>query len=76
METFFALHEIASQRGDGLRPELVRLLERARAVAEIGPTVSASIKRKVDDRSTSASVTARVSSLAQNSEFRVNKKGR
>ena len=33
MKTFFALHEIASQRGDGLRSEIVRLLERARNVA-------------------------------------------
>jgi hypothetical protein len=35
MQTFFALHEIASQRGDGLRPELVRLLERARTLAQM-----------------------------------------
>ena len=27
MKTFLALHKIASQRGDGLKPELARLLE-------------------------------------------------
>ena len=31
MLPFLALHEIAADRGDGLRPELVRLLERHRA---------------------------------------------
>jgi hypothetical protein len=28
MMSFLALHRIAAQRGEGLRPELVRLLER------------------------------------------------
>jgi hypothetical protein len=28
MTSFLALHRIAAQRGEGLRPELVRLLER------------------------------------------------
>ena len=31
MKTFLALHEIASQRGDGLKSELARLLETAPA---------------------------------------------
>ncbi len=30
MNAFLTLHEIASQRGDGLKPELVTLLERLR----------------------------------------------
>ena len=34
MLPFLALHEIAAGRGDGLRPELVRLLERHRAYSE------------------------------------------
>jgi hypothetical protein len=32
MMSFLALHHIAAQRGDGLRPELVKLLERSRAI--------------------------------------------
>ena len=35
MKMFLALQEIASQRGDGLRPGLVRLLERARTLAQM-----------------------------------------
>ena len=31
---FTALHTFAAQRGEGLRPELVRLLERAKSAAE------------------------------------------
>ncbi|HVM82094.1 MAG TPA: hypothetical protein VMU06_23940 [Stellaceae bacterium] len=31
---FSALHALAAQRGEGLRPELVRLLERDRFAAE------------------------------------------
>ena len=34
MLPFLALHEIAAVRGDGLRPELVHLLERHRAHSE------------------------------------------
>jgi len=30
-----ALHTLAAQRGEGLRPELVRLMERSRSAAEI-----------------------------------------
>ena len=30
MSTFLALHDLAAQRGEGLRPELLRLLERSR----------------------------------------------
>jgi hypothetical protein len=37
MMSFLALHHIAAQRGDGLRPELVELLERSRAITEVGP---------------------------------------
>jgi RNA-directed DNA polymerase len=37
MMCFLALHHIAAQRGDGLRPELVKLLERSRAITEAGP---------------------------------------
>jgi hypothetical protein len=33
LKVFLALQEIASQRGDGLRPEFVRLPERARTLA-------------------------------------------
>jgi hypothetical protein len=36
METFLAADAIARQRGDGLKPELVRLLERIGASAETG----------------------------------------
>ena len=34
MLPFLALHNIAAQRGDGLRPELLRLLKRSRAHPE------------------------------------------
>jgi hypothetical protein len=37
MMPFLALHHIAAQRGDGLRPELVKLLERSRAITEAEP---------------------------------------
>jgi hypothetical protein len=37
MMSFLALHHIAAQRGDGLRPELVKLLERSRAITEAEP---------------------------------------
>jgi hypothetical protein len=37
MMSFLALHHIAAQRGDGLRPELVKLLERSRAITEADP---------------------------------------
>jgi hypothetical protein len=35
--SFLALHHIAAQRGDGLRPELVQFLERSRAITEADP---------------------------------------
>ena len=34
MKTFLALHEIASQRGDGLKPGLARLLESTASAAQ------------------------------------------
>ena len=34
MSTFLALHDLAAQRGEGLRPELLRLLERSRSWVE------------------------------------------
>jgi hypothetical protein len=34
MFAFSALHILAAQRGEGLRPELVSLLERSRAYSE------------------------------------------
>ncbi len=34
MTPFLALHQIAAQRGDGLHPELVKLLARPPAIAE------------------------------------------
>jgi hypothetical protein len=37
MMSFLALHHIAAQRGDGLRPELVKLLENSRAITEAEP---------------------------------------
>jgi hypothetical protein len=37
MMSFLALHHIAAQRGDGLRPELVKLLERSWAITEAEP---------------------------------------
>jgi hypothetical protein len=37
MMSFLALHHIAAQRGDGLRPELVKLLERSRVIMEAEP---------------------------------------
>ena len=37
MMPFLALHHIAAQRGDGLRPELVKLLESSRAITEAEP---------------------------------------
>jgi hypothetical protein len=41
MMSFLALHRIAAQRGDGLRPELAKLLERSRAITEAEPASSA-----------------------------------
>jgi hypothetical protein len=35
MTSFLALHKIAAMHGDGLRPELLKLLHRAHIVAEI-----------------------------------------
>jgi hypothetical protein len=37
MMSLLALHHIAAQRGDGLRPELVKLLENSRAITEAEP---------------------------------------
>jgi hypothetical protein len=37
MMSFLALRHIAAQRGDGLRPELVKLLESSRAITEAEP---------------------------------------
>jgi hypothetical protein len=37
MMSFLALHHIAAQRDDGLRPELVKLLERSRAITDADP---------------------------------------
>ena len=37
MMSFLALHHIAAQRGDGLRPELVKLLKSSRAITEAEP---------------------------------------
>jgi hypothetical protein len=37
MMSFLALHRIAAERGDGLRPELLKLLERSRAITEAEP---------------------------------------
>ena len=37
MMSFLALHHIAAQRGDGLRPELVKLLESSQAITEAEP---------------------------------------
>jgi hypothetical protein len=34
MSLFLALHKVAAQRGDGLRPELLRLLEHSKAAEE------------------------------------------
>ena len=36
MPIFSALHSLAAQRGEGLRPELVRLLERSRRAVDPG----------------------------------------
>jgi hypothetical protein len=47
MMSFLALHHIAAQRGDGLRPELVKLLERSRAITEAEP-VSPAITESED----------------------------
>jgi hypothetical protein len=41
MMPFLALHHIAAQRGDGLRPELVKLLERSRTITEAEPSLPA-----------------------------------
>jgi hypothetical protein len=39
MKTFLALHKIASQRGDGLKSELARLLESAASAARTSSDV-------------------------------------
>ena len=44
---FLALHRIAAQRGEGLRPELVRLLERRAC-----PESDRARERRVDPRAT------------------------
>jgi hypothetical protein len=36
MKQFSALHALAARRGDGLKPDLLRLLARSRAEAEAG----------------------------------------
>jgi hypothetical protein len=41
---FGAIHSIAAKRGDGLRPELVELLKRSRADAELGAKSSFSTR--------------------------------
>jgi hypothetical protein len=46
MMSFLALHHIAAQRGDGLRPELVKLLERSRAITEADPASPAMTESK------------------------------
>lgn len=46
MMSFLALHHIAVQRGDGLRPELVKLLERSRAITEADPATPAMTESK------------------------------
>jgi hypothetical protein len=40
LSQFSALHAIAAQRGDGLRPELLRLLDEHRRQAEARPFLS------------------------------------
>ena len=47
MMSFLALHRIAAQRGDGLRPELARLLER-RACSESDRTSPAAQVQRGD----------------------------
>jgi len=37
MKQFSALHALAARRGDGLKPDLMRLLARSRADAEASP---------------------------------------
>jgi hypothetical protein len=46
MMSFLALHHIAAQRGDGLRPELVKLLERSRAITKADPASPAMTESK------------------------------
>ena len=41
MKQFSALHALAARRGDGLKPELMRLLARSRADAEAAPATLA-----------------------------------
>ena len=44
MSTFLALHDLAAQRGEGLRPELLRLLERSRSRVEGDQAIASSEK--------------------------------
>jgi hypothetical protein len=46
MKMLLVLQEIASQRGDGLRPELVRLLDRTGTLAQMDHGVLASARTK------------------------------
>jgi hypothetical protein len=48
MMSFLALHHIAAQRGDGLRPELVKLLERSRAITEADPASPPAVTESED----------------------------
>ena len=54
MKRFSALHAIAARRGDGLKPELVRLLARSRADAEASPaTMADKVGEPIDATGTS-----------------------
>ena len=44
MTLLASLHAIAAQRGDGLRPELIRLLEKPNANFGIGPVAEHSCR--------------------------------
>jgi hypothetical protein len=46
MMSFLALHRIAAQRGEGLRPELVRLLERRGCAESDRTSPDAQVQRR------------------------------
>jgi hypothetical protein len=49
MRQFSALQAIAARRGDGLKPDLVRLLARSRAEAEASPaTLADDVEKPLD----------------------------
>ncbi len=55
MIPFLAMHALAARRGDGLRPELLALLERHEAASNPHLVVAVSDQRRADAAETASS---------------------